>query len=141
MKMPVAPAQPRISPLSCAALSISLSEHCVQLGRRLAADIAAFEMHLVIIGIIGLHRQKGAGADMQRHEMSLDASLVERIEEVWREMQPGCRRRDSAVLAGVDGLVIGPVARVLGALGGDIGWQRNMADGMDDLVKRMHRQI
>lgn len=93
-------------------------------------------MHLVIGGIVGLDGQEGAGADVQRDEMAFDAGAIERIEQPGREMQAGCRRGDGAFLTGIDRLVVLAVALVLGALGGDIGRQRNMADGGDRLVER-----
>ena len=58
-----------------------------------------------------------------------------RAKKLRREMQAGGRRRDRAVLAGIDRLVVVAVAFVLGARGGDIGRQRHMADGGDRLVE------
>jgi hypothetical protein len=39
-------------------------------------------MHLVVGGVVDLHRQEGPCADMQRHEMPLDAARVERRKQV-----------------------------------------------------------
>ena len=108
-------------------------------GRRVG-DLAGFGMHLVVGGVVGLDRQKGSRPDMQRHEMPLDALGVERREQLRREVQPGRRRRDGALVAGKDRLVVAAVALVVRALRGDIGRQRNMPDGMQRLVEERRRR-
>ena len=50
----------------------------------------------------------------------------------WR---PGGGRRHRALVPGEDGLVVGPVALVVVAPGGDVGRQRHMADRRDRLVE------
>ena len=82
-------------------------------------DLAAFGMHAVLRDVVGAHRQEGAGADMQRDGDALDAALLQRLEQRRREMQPGGRRRDRAVVGGEDGLVVaassgsGPAGRAM----------------------------
>ncbi len=56
-------------------------------------------------------------------------------------MQAGGRGCDGTLFARVDRLVVGAVLLVLRALGGDIGRQRNMADGGDRLVQRRTGKI
>ena len=41
-----------------------------------ARDAAPFGMHLVSAGVVGLDRQEGAGADMQRDLVQADAALA-----------------------------------------------------------------
>ncbi len=98
-------------------------------------------MHLVVGRVVGLDRQEGARPHMQRHEMPLDAALVERLEKTGREMQPGRGGRDGTVFAGIDGLVVGLVLVVLRTLGRDIGRQRNVAGGEDRLVQSRAGEI
>ena len=70
-------------------------------------------VHAVVGDVLGLHRQEGAGADVQRHEMPARrrAPRASAISAA-REVQARRRRGDRAVLAGVDGLVIDEVAIV-----------------------------
>ena len=77
---------------------------------------------------------------MQRHEVPLDAARVERREKLRREMQPGGRRRDGALLAGIDGLVVGAVALVVRPLRGDVGRQRHVADRCPAPRREMRRK-
>ncbi len=56
--------------------------------RRRRADIADFEMHHMIVGVVGLDRQEGAGADMQRHEMAFDAERVQRFKQAGVKCRP-----------------------------------------------------
>ena len=72
---------------------------------------------------------------MQRDEMAGDATLIERGEELRREMQAGRGGCHRAILAGVDGLVIVRIGLVGRALAGDIGRQRQLAEPGDLLVE------
>ncbi len=56
-------------------------------------------------------------------------------------MQAGGGGGDRAVLAGVDGLVVGAVAGVLGPPRGDVGRQGHRAEGAHRLVQRRPREI
>jgi hypothetical protein len=98
-------------------------------------------MHLVLGGVIGLDRQEGSRPHMQRDEMPGNAARIQARKQRVGEMQPRCGRGNRALLAGIDGLVILAVLRVLAALGGDIGWQRNVAGGHDRLVERRAGEI
>ena len=49
-------------------------------GRR--GDLAPFGVHAVIGRVVGLHRQEGAGADVQRHEVPRDAARLERRQQL-----------------------------------------------------------
>ena len=98
-------------------------------------------MHLVIGRIVGFDRQKCTGADMERHEMSLDACSVQRRKQLRREMQASGRSCDGAFLPGIDGLVVLPVAIVLGPLVSDIGRQRDVPYDHDRLVERRSGEI
>ncbi len=67
--------------------------------------------------------------------MPLDTYLIKRFEQIGREMQPGRGRGDSALFAGIDGLVIGLVLRIFRTFRGNIGRQGNMADRRNRLVQ------
>src|SRR5438552_6405574 len=108
---------------------------CIERDRRLAAHGAGLGMHLVVGGVVGLHRQEGAGADMKRDEAALDTLGIERSKQLRSEMQSSGGCGDRALLPGVDGLVVAAVALVIVALRGDIRRQRNVADGMHCLVE------
>ena len=77
-----------------------------------ARHCAAFGMHLVAVGVVGLHRQEGAGADMQRHLVRPTPRAVEPRQQLRREMQARGRRRDRALRLRKDGLVVGLVLLV-----------------------------
>ncbi len=49
-------------------------------------------------------------------------------------MQPGRGRGDGAPSPRIDGLVFLAVALILGPRARDVGWQRDVADGMQRLV-------
>ena len=55
--------------------------------------------------ILALHRQEGAGADVQRDKGPGDAARRQAIEQVGREVQPSGGCGDRAGRAGIDGLV------------------------------------
>ncbi len=72
-------------------------------------------MHDMVFGIIRLNRQESARPHMQRYKVPFDAFGIQRIEKPAGEMQPSGRCRNRALFAGIDGLIIGLVARILGA--------------------------
>ena len=84
---------------------------CVDAGGGRGVDDAALGVHAVLARVVGLDRQKRAGADMQGHRDPVDAARREPVEQSGREMQPGGRRRDGALGAGEHRLVVGAVAR------------------------------
>ena len=47
---------------------------------RLGGDLAPFGVHAVLGRVVGLHRQEGAGADVQRHEVPGDAARLQRAQ-------------------------------------------------------------
>ena len=69
--------------------------HGVERRRRLGGNLAALEVHLVVGGVVGLHRQERAGADVQRHEVARDAARIQRRHQLRREVQArrSARRR------------------------------------------------
>ncbi|SCX01498.1 hypothetical protein DSM25558_0269 [Agrobacterium sp. DSM 25558] len=88
----------------------------------------------MLLGIVGLHGQKRASADMQRHEVPFDPGFIQGFEERGRKMQACGGGRNGTFLAGVNRLVIGLVLRVFRALGRDVRWKRDMTDGGDRLI-------
>ena len=92
---------------------------------RLGRDPAPFGVHDMVVGVVGLDRQEGAGADMEGQDFVADAGFGERRHQGRREMERGGRRRDRPFLAREHGLIIVAVARVGGAPAGDIRRQRH----------------
>ena len=99
----------------------------------------AFGVHPVAGGVVGLHRQERARPDMQRHLVHGDAARREPRQQLVGEMQARGRRRDRALVAREQGLVVGAVLLVGRALAGDIGRQRHVAPLGDGLVE--HRPV
>ncbi len=60
------------------------------------ADRTGLGVHLVVGGIVHLHRQERTGADMQGDEAALDAFGIECGKQLGREMQARSGRRDGA---------------------------------------------
>src|SRR5262245_40219577 len=98
-------------------------------------------MHLVVGGVVGLDRQERPRPDMKGNKDSLHATSVERFEHRRREMQPGSRRRDSALLSRIDRLVVAAVALVVRTLGGDVGRQRHVADSLQRLLQESAGEV
>jgi hypothetical protein len=109
--------------------------HLVQGVRGFRADVADLGMHLVVVRIVRLHRQKRPRSYMQRHEVTFDAGGVQRSHQFRSEMQPRCRRGNSTFFPGVDGLIILAVALIFRALARNIGRQGNLADCVEHLVQ------
>ena len=93
-------------------------------------------MHAMILRICRLDRQKGAGADMQRHGVECCALRFDRRDELGGEMQARGRRGDSACVAGEERLIVLPVLRIGRPLAGDIGWQWHLRRDARSLVER-----
>ena len=89
--------------------------------------------------VVRLHRQEGAGADMQRDFVQADAARVQARQQNVGEMQAGGRRCHRAFVAREHGLVIGAVARIRRTARGDIRRQRHVAALGNRLVK--HRPV
>ena len=98
-------------------------------------------MHLVVGCVVGLHRQEGAGADMQGDEAALDALCIERGKKLGREMQAGGGGGHGALFPGIDGLVVVAVALVVVTLRGDVGRQRDVTDRVKRLVEKCAGQV
>ena len=86
----------------------------------LGADRAPLGVHVVLVAVVA---PSSAGTSRRRHAASpCDASTPiasRRCEQRLGEMQPGRRRRDGAVFAGIDRLVVAPVE----AVGRRAGWR------------------
>ena len=95
----------------------------------------------MLFGVGSPHREKGAGADMQRHAMARDAARLQRLHQPFGEMQAGGRRRHRSLLPREDGLIIAAVLFVGGAARGDVRRQRHGAKRGDRLVERGPAQL
>ena len=93
-------------------------------------------MHAMLFGVVGLYGQECAGPDVQGHEMCRDSAFLEAAEQIVGEMETCGRRRDGAVLAGVDGLIIGQVPVVRRTPPRDVRRQREFAMTGDRFVER-----
>jgi hypothetical protein len=62
-------------------------------------------------------------------------AVPQAVEQIGREVEPGGGGSDGALVAGIDGLVVGAVLRVLRPLRGDVGRKRDVADAGDGLVE------
>ena len=94
-------------------------------------------MHDMVVRVLGLDRQEGAGADMEGQGLVADAGRGERGHQRGREMQRRGRRRDRAFLAREHRLIVVAVARVGRALAGDIGRQRHPAGALEQQLDRL----
>ena len=93
-------------------------------------------MHPVLGGLLDLDRQESPCPDMQRQPVQFDAAAAQRRFQRRREMQSRGGRGDRALVGREHGLVVGGVAIVGRALGGDVGRQRRRAEIGDGLVER-----
>ena len=103
-------------------------------GRRV--EPAPFRVHGVAGGVVDLHRQERAGADMQRQAKNPSAGRFDARDQLRGEMQPGGRRGDRPLLVREHRLVVGAIGRRDPSARGDIGRQRRRADAVDRLVER-----
>ena len=69
-------------------------------------------MHAVLAGVVGLDRQKSAGANMQGQGGEADTAACQRRDQGGCEMQTGGGGGDRALVAGEHRLIIGMVALV-----------------------------
>ncbi len=100
-------------------------------GGGLGRHLAPFLVHPVILDPVGLDRQEGARAHMQRHMHPPDPARRERVQKRRIEMERGRGRRHRARGAGPDGLIVLAVGGVGRAQRGDIGRQRHLARGLE----------
>ena len=152
MKIAVSPANGRIVPSSPAALSSSRSavvptatmrppcaRVVVQRVRRLRVTVPHSAMHPVPVGVLGLHRQEGAGADMQRHACSATPRASSRSSSSSVKCRPAVGAATEPSSLREHGLVVAAVRVVGGAPRGDIGRQRHVAALGDGLIQ--HRAV
>ncbi len=104
-------------------------------------DVSDLGVHAVLCGVLRLHRQEGAGADMQRDVVPFEAGGVEGGQQILGDVQAGGRRGDSAGLAGIDRLVVGRVPLIDRALARDVGGQRQDSERGDPLVEERAREV
>jgi hypothetical protein len=69
-------------------------------------DAAPFAVHAVLVRVLGLDRQEGAGADMERQRLVADAGALERLHQPRREVKRGGGRGDGPLLAREHRLII-----------------------------------
>ena len=84
-------------------------------------------MHGVPCGVVGLHRQECAGADVQGDFRNTDAALLQAGQQLFGEMQARGWCRHRAFFLGEKSLVIGAVLFVRLTAGGDIRRQGHLA--------------
>ncbi len=89
-------------------------------------NLARFEMHLVLARVLRLHRQEGTGADVQRHEVARDATLIERRHQLRREVQTRRRRGDGAVMRGIRRLIVDAIHCLYCSSARDVWRQRHL---------------
>src|SRR5215469_10675209 len=78
---------------------------------------------------------------MQGQCRPADAAARERIEQGLCEVQPGSRRRDGALGASKDCLIIAAIMCITAARALDVGWQRHVAVASERLAERFGREI
>ena len=71
--------------------------HLVQPFGVLRRHLPPFGMHAVLLDVVGLDRQEGSGAHMQRQEARADTGGIEPGEKVFCEVKTGSRRGDGAL--------------------------------------------
>ena len=97
-------------------------------------DLEWLGMDPMLLHDVGPHGLEGAVADVERDLRARDAARLECGQQVWREVESGCRRRNGAGPAGIDGLVSIAIRLAVGPL--DVGRQRDVPDGVDDFRHR-----
>ena len=99
----------------------------IQRSGGLRVDPAPFRVHAMIVRVLRLHRQKGAGPDVQRNPHDGDAARRNGGGKRRREVQAGSRCRDGAGMAREHRLVIVPIGFVDRAFAGDVRRERRGA--------------
>ncbi len=93
-------------------------------------------MHAMLLHPLGLHRQEGAGAHVQRQSFASDAAPIQLIDEARCEMQSRGGRCDRSVLAREHRLVIVAVGLVRGATRRDVGGKRHSPGAVEKQLDR-----
>ena len=91
----------------------------------------------MVVGVVCLDGQEGAGADVQRQRLVADAGGAQRGDQIGREVQRRRGRGDGARFSREHRLVIVGIARIGRALGGDIGRQRHAAGAFEQQFDRL----
>src|SRR5580692_11062317 len=86
---------------------------------------------------LNAQRRKRAQPNVQRHARDLNATCCERLQSLWREVQPRGRRSHRAAFAREHRLVAFAIGR--GIVAADVGWKRNMTDSLEHGEKIAHR--
>ena len=95
-----------------------------------AVDEDIFGVHLVVLHLFALDGLEGAGADVERDLITLDALGIEGAEDGVGEMKTGCGGGNGTVNLGIDGL-IGALVALLGCAV-EIGWYGQFAGKLED---------
>ena len=154
MKIAVSPSNGRIVPSASAALSSRRSaggadrDHPAARRARAAlsrsAVAASIRPHSACIRwsavSLGLDRQEGAGADMQRQRFVADPARGEPRHQSGVKCSAAVGRRDRPVRAREHRLVVVPVGLVGRALAGDVGRQRHLARAFEQDLDRLLAQ-
>ena len=85
---------------------------CVDRVSGLWRNREGFEVHMMVLDILGLYGTKRAWPHMEGHRHPLDALSLKRCEYLRREMEAGGRRSNGSCVLGIDSLV----ALTVGAL-------------------------
>jgi hypothetical protein len=96
-------------------------------------------VHVVVLEAPGTHRLEGPRADVQGHEVELDAALANRLEQLPIEVQAGGRRGHRARIAREHRLVAGLVAPLRRAA--DVWRQRHRAVRLEQRLERVFAGI
>ena len=89
----------------------------------------------MIVRVISLDRQEGAGADMKGDMGKLDTAVLQRSQQALGEVETSRRCSNGSVLARKQGLIVFIVLLIDAALAGDIGRQGRHAGGGNSLVE------
>ena len=100
-------------------------------------DPAPFAVHPVVVGLVDLDRQEGAGADVQGQGLAADPRCVQRLQQGIGKVQRRGGRGDGALFAGKHRLIVAGVALVDRPLAGDIGRQRHGAGAFEQQLDRL----
>src|SRR3546814_7668039 len=91
----------------------------------------------MIVGVVRLHRQEGAGADMEGQRFASDPGYGDRLQQRGREMQRRGGGGDGAVLFREHRLIVAAVGLVCRTLARNIGWQRHAAREFEQQLVRL----
>ncbi len=80
-------------------------------------------MHMVLRNILRTHRQERPGPHVQGHSDSPHTTLLQRVQQLRREVQSGCRRGHSPFVPGEEGLIVSVILGQWSTWPFDIRWQ------------------